>query len=87
MGSSSFTSYASFVPLFGIINSSGSKTYLPGDVWAILAALVPLMYSLNTLHLPLSLKRCEKTSDTTGKYFSTPLQALESNILVSFPPM
>lgn len=82
LGSFSFTSYASFVPLFWIINSSGSKTHLPGVVWAVLAVLVPLMYSLNLLYLTWSLKRCDKTSNAAGKYFSIPLGALESSLVI-----
>lgn len=82
LGSFSFTSYASFLPLFWIINSSGSKTHLLGVVWAILAVLVPLMYSLNPLYLTWSLKRCDKTSNAAGKYFSIPLGALESSLVM-----
>lgn len=82
LGSFSFTSYASFVPLFWIINSSGSKTHLPGVVWAVLAVLVPLMYSSTPLCLIWSLKRCDKTSNATGKYFSIPLGALESSLVM-----
>lgn len=51
------------------------------DVWAVLAVL-PVMYSLNLICLPRSLKRCEQTSDTTGKYFSPPLWALDTNLLM-----
>lgn len=82
LGSFSFTSYASFVPLFWVINSSGGKTYLPGVVWAVLAVLVPLMYSLNPLCLTRSLKRCDKASNAAGKYFSIPLGALESSLVM-----
>lgn len=82
LGSFSFTSYASFVPLFWIINSSGSKTHLPGVVRAVPAVLVPLMYSSNPLCLTRSLKRCDKTSNAAGKYFSIPLGALESSLLM-----
>lgn len=82
LGSFSFTSYASFVPLFWIINSSGSKTHLLGVVWAVLAVLVPLMYSLSPLCLIWILKKCDKTRNAAGKYFSILLGALESSLVM-----